>query len=120
MLTADEMPDDNRDLASLEVVLAALPDDAAASCPVGIEDLLRYLADEVPADLTPSDLTFRRTAVIGDRSYWVWSFVEPDGGSPAYATVSIGPAGAATLSYETDHYGLSPEQYVLGDHHQVF
>lgn len=52
--------------------------------------------------------------------YWIERFHEPDGGASAYATVSVDANGSATLGYETDYYGLPPEQYVLGEHHQVF
>lgn len=120
VLSAEEVPEDNAELASVDVDFARLPDDSAASCPVPISEVLRYLADEVPAALSEADLTFRRTAVVEGTRYWVWSFTEPDGGSAAYVTVSMSPAGATTLGYEDDYYGLSPEQYVLGDYHNVF
>lgn len=84
-------------------------------------DLLRYLRDEVPegAVLIPSDLAFLRTALVDQRRYWIWRFNEPAGES-AYATVSATPGGVATVGYGDNYYGLTPEQFILGDYHQVF
>lgn len=121
MLTFDEMPDDNADLANVEARFPRLPEDSPASCPVPMEDVLEYLAIEVPdgAKLTAGDMAFRRTARVADTDYWVWSLNEPDG-QPAYVTVSVDDSGTETIGYEADYYGLSPEQFVLGDYHQVF
>lgn len=122
MLTFDEMPDDNADLANVTVELPRLVPDGPQTCSVPITELLEYLALEVPDGdaLTAEDLTFVRTARVGDADYWLWRFQEPGpDGEPAYATVSrIGDQ--VTLGYGTDYYGLSPEQYMLGDYHQVF
>lgn len=38
----------------------------------------------------------------------------------AYATVAVEPDGTQTVDYETDYYGLTPEQFILGDYHRVF
>lgn len=97
-----------------------LPDDSPASCPVPVVAVLDYLSDEVPdgESLTASDLVFVRTAQVENSRYWIWRFNEPDGDA-AYATVSAAPDGTATIGYETDYYGLTPEQFILGDHHQV-
>jgi hypothetical protein len=121
VLSADQMPHDNADLAALDVHFDRLPDDTADSCPVSMGDVLRYLADEAPGgeQLEPADLVFRRTALIGDARYWIWTFREPDGGDPAYVTVAA-CAGSTTVGYDTDYYGLSPEQFMLGDFHKVF
>ena len=122
MLSAGDMPDDNADLATVDVSFPRLPDDSASSCPVPIQNLLEYLADEVPGgeQLNASDLTFLRTADVEGTGYWIWRFKEPDGGDAAYATVSVDDTGASTLGYEADYYGLSPEQFILGDYHEVF
>lgn len=68
--------------------------------------------------LAAEDLTFLRTALVDQTRYWIWSFDEPDG-DRAYATVSAGPEGVS-VGYETDYYGLTPEQFILGDYHDVF
>jgi hypothetical protein len=78
------MPDNNADLALVEVEFQRLADDSAASCPVPLDDLLRHLADEVPGGeaLTADALSFVRTALDADTRYWLWRFNEPDGGIP--------------------------------------
>lgn len=41
-------------------------------------------------------------------------------GSGASASLGSRSKGQVTLWYETNYYGLSPEQFVLGDYHDVF
>lgn len=94
---AEDVPADNADLARLTVESDRLTPDSVTACPVPVEDLLEYLADEVPdgESLTNADLTFLRTARLSGTDYWVWRFAEPGtkGGS-AYATVSKGGQGS--------------------------
>ena len=120
MMSADEMPDDNAHLASVDIEFPRLEGDSLEGCPVPLGDLLSYLAIEVPdgESLAAEDLTFLRTALVDQTRYWIWSFDEPGGGR-AYATVSAGSEGV-TVGYELDYYGLTPEQFLLGDYHNVF
>jgi hypothetical protein len=115
------MPDDNADLAAVTVDFDRLSDDTATSCPVSVDELLEYLAMEVPdgGSLEESNLTFLRTADVEGTQYWIWSFAEPEG-DRAYATVSVSPDRSTTVGYDADYYGLSPEQFILGDYHEVF
>ena len=119
VLAPEDMPDDNADLARVSVEFERLTPDSPSGCPVPLEDLLDYLADEVPdgESLTADELTFVRTAKVADADYWVWRFREP--GPMASATVSTS-AGEVVTGYEANYYGLTPEQFVLGDYHQVF
>jgi hypothetical protein len=121
MLQADEMPDNNAELASVQIEFPRLDMDTADGCPTEMKDVMDYLAIEVPGghSLVASDLTFLRTAQVEDTRYWIWRFTEPDG-NLAYATCSVGPDGAQTVGYDDDYYGLTPEQFILGDYHQVF
>lgn len=122
MPTFGEMPGDNADLASIQVDFPPLRNDSAESSPESVSALLQYLADEVPDgdQLAESDLHFVRTAQVADAEYWVWRFREPGAdGQGAFLTVSR-RGGQVCVGYETDYYGLTPEQYVLGDYHQVF
>jgi hypothetical protein len=118
MVSVDEMPDDNAHLASVDVEFPRLEGDSLEGCPVPLGDLLSYLAIEVPdgESLAAEDLTFLRTALVDQTR--IWSFDEPDG-DPAFATVSAAPE-VVTVGYETDYYGLTPEQFILGDYHNVF
>lgn len=122
MPTAGEMPTDNRDLAGVAIDFARLRDDSPRSCPVRMADLLMYLRDEVPGGgrLQPADLTFLRTAQVAGSRYWIWRFNEPDGGELAYATVSVDDSGRLVRGYDANTYALTPEQFMLGDYHQVF
>jgi hypothetical protein len=118
MFDCGDLPEDNEDLRGFQVDLPRLSDDSVSSCPVGIEDLLHYLEIEVPGgdSLKAEDLAFLRTAELGGARCWIWSFREPDGGALAYATVRLDPNGTQTRGYETDYYGLSPEQFLVGEH----
>ena len=120
MISAEEMPDDNAELAGVAVDFPRLREDSPTGCPVSLDDV-SYLADEVPggASLTRGELTFLRTAQVEASKYWIWRFREPEGGDEAYVTVATAD-GAETIGYETNYYGLSPEQFILGDYHGVF
>ncbi len=122
MLTRTQMPEDNAELAKVQVSFARLDPDSAAACPVPLEDLLAYLDLEVPDgdQLTAADLQFVRTARVAERDYWLWRFTQPGpDGEEAYATACLDD-GEVSLGYETDYYGLTPEQYLLGEYHDVF
>lgn len=122
VLSSDEMPEDNADLASIPIDFPRLAEDSPSGCPVPLTKLLAYLGSEVPGGdrLSASDLVFARTALVSETRYWIWRFNEPDGGDPAYVTVSVQLGVAATLGYGNNCYNLSPEQFILGDYHQVF
>ncbi len=117
--TVDQMPEDNSDLAKLAVVLPRLRLDAATSCPVPTVTLLDYLRREIPFDdLQESDLHFERTAQVNQTDYWLWTLHESDG-SPWFASVARSPEGT-TLGCEWNSFGLSGEQYIVGDYHHAF
>jgi hypothetical protein len=120
MLRLEHMPDDNADLANVAVSFPTLPD-AAAEPPVSTQEILDYLALEVPDGdrLRAKDLVFLRTAQVAEMQYWLWRFTEPGGGE-AYATVSRSPDGTVCVGFEGNDYGLAPEQFMLSDYHNVF
>jgi len=121
MIPYEQMPEDNADLARMEVSFPYLEENSAKSCPVAVDEILEYLAVEaVDGDvLGAEDLQFVRTARVAECDYWIWRFAESDG-SAAYVMVSRRPTGQTCVSYDTDYYGLSPEQFMLGDYHGVF
>lgn len=122
MLSFDEMPKDNADLATVEIDFPRLKNDSPDGCPVSVSEILEYLALEVPDgdQLTADDLEFVRTAKVAERDYWIWRFNEPDG-DDAYATVYLSRKWFETCTgYDTNYYKLTPEQYILGDYHDCF
>jgi len=120
MLSYDELPEDNVELAKIKVTFPFLVDNSPKSCPAALAEIREYLSRESP-DTHPGKarpLTFLRTAKVEDKDYWIWSFEEA-GGSRAYVTVARGPDGV-DIGYSPDFYNLTPEQYILGDYHGVF
>ena len=111
MLTREQMPDDNAKLAAIPVELLHGPD--GVTPPAKIEPHLReYLGRE---GLVPNgELRFLRTAVLERTLYWVWAF-ETDG-EPALAVAST-QNRQSSLCASVNHWGLSPEQFVLAVHH---
>ncbi len=111
MLTREQMPDDNTKLASIPVELPHGPE--GVTPPNKIEPHVReYLARE---GMTPDgELRFVRTAVVERTLYWVWTF--ECGGEPAFAIASTHNR-QSSLGASVNHWGLSPEQYLLAYHH---
>ena len=121
MIPFNEMPEDNAELANIEIEFPRLQPNKPDSCPVAPDDVVEYLRME-SADaesVEASQLHFMRTALVADHRYWIWSFRESDG-SDCFVTVSVSPDGTTCTGYEENYYGLSPEQFMLGDYHQVF
>ncbi len=117
----EEMPEDNAELARLVVDFSRLADDTFDSCPVSMEDILDYLHLESPDGdgIEEKDLVFLRTAQVAEKAYWIWKFTESDG-VECYVTVSATSQGETCIGYEQNAYGLTTEQYMLGDYYNVF
>lgn len=121
MLSYDEMPEDNEELAKIKVEFPYLSDNSAKSCPESMKEILDYLHMESPDedDIEASDLKFIRTAKVENHEYWIWKFYEADG-EECYVTVSKRPDDGTTIGYDDNFLNLTPEQYILGDYHGVF
>lgn len=123
MIPFEEMPKDNADLANVEIDFPRLAWDSAGSCPEPMSEILSYLSIE-SADgesLQASDLTFLRTAEIWNEGhYWIWEFTESDG-EQCYVTVSeSAETGVTCIGFDGNYWNLTPEQFILGTHHNVF
>jgi hypothetical protein len=121
MLTFEEMPEDNADLARVVVDFPRLEPDTADSCPVPMAEVLGYLRLESPDgdSLRTASLEFLRTALVSDCRFWIWSFHESDG-AQCFVTASVAADGTSSVGYDPNIYGLTPEQFILGDFHEVF
>jgi hypothetical protein len=117
----EEMPEDNAELAKLIVDFPRLADDTSDSCPVSMKEILDYLHLESPdgEEVEETALLFLRTAQVAEKAYWLWQFTESDG-TECYVTVSMTSQGETCIGYEQNGYGLTPEQYLLGDYYNVF
>ncbi len=121
MIALEDMPADNADLARIEIDFARLEPDTPELCPRSMADIQEYLALE-DGDLDAvgtRELKFLRTALVEKTRYWIWDYHESDG-THCYVTVSLKPDGGNILGMDGDWHGLTPEQFILGDHHQVF
>lgn len=120
MITRDEMPEDNKDIAAMEVDFPRLSENSAASCPVPMVEILHYLSLESPDgdEITAADLRFLRTAQVADAEYWIWDFHESTG-VKCYVTVQRKVDGIC-IGYDEDYWGLTPEQYMLAEYHEMW
>ena len=115
------MPEDNLDLATLDVSFPPLEDNSEESCPEAISRIVDYLRVESTdfEHVVADQLTFLRTAQVAEKKYWIWSFLESDG-TICFATVSQDEDGSTCMGYEENYGEWTPEQYMLGDYHKVF
>lgn len=121
MISFDQMPEDNAELAHMEIEFPQLQHNTSESCPISLDEIVEYLrAESLDGDsVTTDQLQFLRTALVADYRYWIWSFRESDN-MDCYVTVSISSDGITCTGYEVNYYNLTPEQFMLGDFHQVF
>ena len=110
------MPENNKDLSKIEIDFPHASFDEVSE-PKEIEPyVLDYLERE---DYLPDGkLKFLRTAKVDDTVYWIWGFTSES--EKTYVTATQDKNGDTCLGCDTDYYGLTPEQYILGDYHNCF
>ncbi|NUQ62214.1 MAG: hypothetical protein HUU20_06985 [Pirellulales bacterium] len=83
-------------------------------------EILHYLSLESPDgdSIQAADLRFLRTAQVADAEYWIWEFHESDG-AKCYVTVEQ-KGHDTSIGYDEDYWGLTPEQYMLAEYHQMW
>ena len=118
MIDYDDLPEDNADLAKIKIDFPRLDDDTADSCPCPMQDIIDYLVLEGET-VVAADLEFIRTALVENHRYWIWRFRDEDG-DECYATVQLAPDSSRCIGYDQNWHSLTPEQYILGDYHEVF
>jgi hypothetical protein len=121
MIPFDNMPEDNARLAHISIDFPLLQLNTSESCPVPLSDVVEYLRLELPDGdtINARRLKFLRTAQVAEQRYWIWAFQEADG-THCYITVATTPEGSSCIGYEENYYKLTPEQFMLGDYHNVF
>jgi hypothetical protein len=116
MIAYEDMPEDNKDLAKIEIDFEHVSFDKVSE-PTEIEPyLLDYLNREGYSPDT--SVSFVRTAQVADITYWIWEYLSD--GEKTYATATQDKNGDTSLGCDTDYYDLTPEQYMLGDFHNCF
>ena len=111
-MTADQMPDDNAKLANIPVQLPEVPLSGIAAPESFVSDIREYLEIE---DYEPDGkLQFLRTADVDGTLYYIWKF--QSAGDDCYATVSISD-GSDCIGCNENHWGLTPEQFIMADYH---
>ncbi len=118
MIKYEDMPEDNADIAKIEIDFPRLANNTAESCPSPMREITEYLHREAET-VTADELEFIRTAQVEEHCYWIWRFPD-EGGDECYVTVWTRPDGTECIGYDFNHYGLTPEQFILGDYHEVY
>jgi hypothetical protein len=114
----EQMPEDREGLSRLDVEFAPLDSEETGRHPEFMSSLLDYLHKEGEQDLSAEDLTFVRSAQVGEDRYWIWEF-QGDDLQRNYATAAERPDGSICLAYDSGE-GLTPEQFMLGMYHHCF
>lgn len=122
MQALEELPEDPKDWANIEVDLPKL---AVESCPMPMSELLEYVNMESSesSSAIPDSLKFLRTADTGGTACWIWAYTEPDG-QLCYVTYRLLPSGMnrrgmASASPEWNDFKLTPEQFLLAEHYDL-
>jgi hypothetical protein len=118
MLPLEEMSEYREGLVKFPVEFPALDADQTGRRIEFMGKLIEYLEREGKVDLSAEDLTFLRSAQVGEKRLWVWEF-EGDDLEKYYAVVSEEPNGSTCLSYDPAE-GLTPEQFMLAAYHGCY
>jgi len=124
MLSKDELPEDPAQWGDLAVSFPRLVPDTADSCPASLSDLLEYIDSESANAGVTARLRFLRTAQVGDKQCWIWSYTDADG-ELSYITYWQDAAGEGILGMSDAKAdpdaskSLSPEQYILAEYHDL-
>jgi len=126
MIAKEDLPDDPADWGTLVVSLPRLDPDTEDSCPCSRSDILDYLVRETAeSDTDLKDrLRFVRTAQLGDKQCWLWSFVDSYG-TASYVTYWHDPTDGDALGVAEAHpnqdsqQSLSPEQFILAEFYDL-
>lgn len=119
------MPDDNAELAKIEIDFPYLKYNTPMSCPSLMAEILEYLSIECPnvEKIKEEDLIFLRTAKVKKTKFWIWKFFDQDR-AECYVTVSSWRKFLflknVCIGYDENYYSLTPEQYILGEFYEVF
>jgi hypothetical protein len=114
----EDMPDDNEDLIKLDIAFPYLDEIQIKRNPNFIQDLLEYL--HLEGETVSSDgLNFIKAVKVKEQKYWIWEFSDKDR-EHCYAVVGEDTSGVLSFSYDLDWYHLTPDQFILGEYHNVF
>jgi hypothetical protein len=64
-----------------------------------------------------SEPRFLRTARVGETSYWIWGFNDPERGD-GYILASLWPPNQAVLECD-ETFDMTPEQYIVAVHFKL-
>jgi hypothetical protein len=114
----DDMPDDNEDIAKFNIAFPLLDEIQTKRYREFVEPLIDYLHDEEET-IESDDLNFIKAVQVKDRKYWIWEFRDQDD-DLCYVVASEDSYGTLRLCYDQNWYNLSPDQFIIGDYHNVF
>ncbi len=115
MISFEEMPEDNEDLAKININFLPVPESKSIDPNMFIRHMLEYL--ELEGFKPDDELQFLRSALVEGTAYWIWKFTSDN--EKCYATVEK-DENTTCYGCDTDYYGLTPEQFILGTYHQCF
>lgn len=120
MLSYDDLPEDNADLRHVSVQFPFLDQNSADACSSLLGDLQEYLSMEAPEipEKNRRSLDFMRTAKVLEKSYWVWRGYDGDG-LECFVAIEKDDDGSISMTYFANDYGLSVEQFLVGEYHGV-
>jgi hypothetical protein len=116
-----DMPDDNEDMAKIDIVFPPLTEEQTKRYPSFVENLVDYINTEEENEecLCADDLKFIKAVQVKEKRYWIWEFFDTDN-YHSFAVVSENLDSSLVFCYDTNRNNLSSDQFILGHYHKVF
>jgi hypothetical protein len=92
--------------------------DDLIGCPVGIDEMVRYLNPLLTFEVTPKRMEFLQGGTLADSRFWLWGFYGVDGSRWNLIVFAEGYSGAEStrrlwMCADNNPYGLNDDAYIL-------
>jgi hypothetical protein len=99
--------------------------DDPIGCPVGSDEMVRYLNPLLTFEVTPSRLEFLQGGALKDSRFWLWGFYGEDGNRWNLIVFAEGCSGCRStkrlwMCADNNPHGLNDDAYIVAIHNKEY